>query len=356
MNIAVDAMGGDQAPRAIVEGVRRAVTAGSGAMQILLIGDEQRLQRLLDASQQTLPVRIVHAPETVEMGEIGPLALRRKKKSSLSMAMRLLADGEVDAVVSAANSSAIVVMSKHFVGLVPELKRPVLALFLPRPGGRLLLIDAGAHDHSNSVILAQSAVLADVYLRIVGKLAHPRLGLLNIGCEPLKGPPEIRGAFAFLERTPVHFVGNVEPHQLFEAPIDAIICDGFTGNIVLKLLEGVFELYLCSRRGGGPGPPSEQDLRTGDWDRLAERYRYQKVGGAPLLGLRKPVIVAHGRAEAEAVCNAVHQACEVVRQRMYQRLERYERQRGYLAEIKAHYSAWRLGRWKGRRGLGSRIT
>lgn len=352
MHIAVDAMGGDHAPEALVKGALMA--EASVPATLILVGDEYRLRNVLGPTSSSSPVRVVHAPETVEMGEPGPIALRKKKKSSLSVAMRLLADGKVDAVVSAGNSAAIVATGKHFVGLLPGLRRPALGIPIPTPGGQVLLLDAGAHDQANSVHLAQCAILADVYLRATSHIPHPRLGLLNIGSEPLKGPGEVRGTYDLLERAPVHFVGNVEPHTIFEDKVDAVICDGFVGNMILKTLEGVFELFFRCRDEAevecfGSRPPSA-------WEQLAERYRYDNVGGAPLLGTLRPIVVTHGRSEAGAIRNAILLASQLTENEVYRQIARKEKDNGLLYQIKHQYTSGMLVRLKEKWGLGPKTN
>ena len=247
MKIAVDAMGGDHAPEAPVLGSLRAMPQTSA--ELLLIGQEKRLRELLGRTTEGSSIRIIHASEVIGMGEAGPVAIRKKRGASLSVAMRLLAEGEVDAVVSAGNSAALVAAAKHLVGLIPGLSRPAMAVALPTRAGRVLLVDAGAQTEANTVHLTQSAALASTYLKVTQGLDHPRVGLLNIGQEPVKGRKIIQRAFTALERSPLHFIGNIEPQDLFLDRTDAVICDGFVGNILLKMVEGLMETlfqYLAS--------------------------------------------------------------------------------------------------------------
>jgi glycerol-3-phosphate acyltransferase PlsX len=333
MKIAVDAMGGDCAPRAVVEGVLQALPQCPAS--IVLIGNESQLQEFPDLANNASSMEIVHAPETIGMGEAGPMAIRRKREASLSVAMRLLSEGEVDAVVSAGNSAAIVATARHFVGMMPGLRRPTMAVPLPTSTGNVIIADAGAHAEANSIHLAQSAALADAYLKLMNGSSHPRIGLLNIGEEPIKGTRAILRASALMKRSSLNFVGNVEPQGLFCDRVDVAVCDGFVGNVVLKLCEGLsanllnfIESQLIADR---------ENEQSGLWQivrRLRKTYDYQSVGGAPLLGVRKPVIVAHGHSHAPAISNATLFAYRVVRERVIERLSEALEGDSILSELK----------------------
>jgi phosphate acyltransferase len=339
MKIAVDAMGGDHSPEAPVLGSLQAMPQCSA--ELVLIGREKQLRELLGDTVEGSKVRIIHASEMIGMGEAGPVAIRKKRGASLSVAMRLLAEGEVEAVVSAGNSAAIVATAKHFVGLIPGLRRPAMAVPLPTPAGSVLLIDAGAQTEANTVHLAQSAALAHTFLKVTQGLDHPRVGLLNIGQEPMKGRKVIQRAFALLERSSLHFIGNVEPQELFADRTDAVICDGFVGNILLKMYEGLMETFLQGLQqhlGNGdlqdPGESLGKALK-----RLQARHDYRNVGGAPLLGVQKPVVVAHGRSHGEAICNAILLASKVVSDRVYERLADGLEKDGILLDLRHQNTA-----------------
>ena len=259
------------------------------------------------------------------MEELGPVAIRKKRDASLTVAMRMLADGEVDAVVSAGNTSAIVAAAKHFVGLLPGLKRPALAVPFPTEDGRPILLDAGAHTQSGALHLAQSAVLAHIYLKVSRGVERPSIGLLNVGHEPVKGTGVVRRAFALIKRAGLNFAGNLEPNDLFNGQNDAVICEGFVGNIVLKMYEGLSEGLIRALEGKIEqcGAQSRSELgrilagfQTG--------YEYQSVGGAPLLGAKKPVVVAHGRSESRAISNAIQLASRIVEQETFRKMSEFE--------------------------------
>jgi phosphate acyltransferase len=350
MRIAVDAMGGDHAPEAPVQGSLLAMPQCPA--ELLLIGNEKQLPEILGRSTDTSSIRVVHASEVIGMGEAGPVAIRKKRGASLSVAMRLLAEGEVDAVVSAGNSAAIVAMAKHVVGLIPGLRRPAMAVPLPTPHGKVLLIDAGAQAEANTIHLAHSAALANVYLKVTQGLEHPRIGLLNIGQEPSKGIRVIRRAFALLERSSLRFIGNVEPQDLFTNRTDAAVCDGFVGNLLLKMYEGLIETlsqFLEANVDDRERSASE-GLRQ-----LLQRFQgsfdYQNVGGAALLGVRKTVVVAHGRSRAKAIASAILLASQLAGDRVCERISTELEKDGVLINLKHDNTALMLEQLRSKWGF-----
>jgi glycerol-3-phosphate acyltransferase PlsX len=349
MKIAVDAMGGDHAPEALVEGVLLAMPQCPA--RLVVIGDDGRLQALL-GPETASSIDIVHAPETIGMGVAGPMAIRRKREASLSVAMRFLAEGSVDAVVSAGNSSAIVATARHFVGMLPGLRRPSLAAPLPTPFGKVLLLDVGAHAEATGIHLAQSAALASAYLKVTDGLSNPRIGLLNIGQEPIKGTRVVRRASALLKRSPLHFIGNVEPQDLLGDRTDIAVCDGFVGNVALKLYEGLSETLLqffeAQLEGHEEGVGKE--LRR-TCDRFRETHDYRNVGGAPLLGIRKPVIVSHGSSRGPAISSAIHMAIQIAGDQIYERMGEELEKDSVLAELKLHNAMLMLDSFKGKWGF-----
>lgn len=347
MRIAIDAMGGDDAPRALIEGSVSVCRDGTYSGELVLIGHETRLREALDSLEKTFPIEIVHAPDIIGMGEAGPLAIRKKRDASLSTAMRLLAEDKVDAVVSAGNSGATVATARHFVGLIPGLRRPALAVPIPTPYGEVLLADVGANAEATAIQLAQSAILAHAYLKVTGGFHRPRVGLLNIGEEPIKGTEVIRRAFTLLERSSLHFVGNIEPRDVFANKTNAVICDGFTGNIFLKLFETLSENFFEFWKAGIEENVTDPEKRTVEkFSRLQKNYCYRRVGGAPLLGVRKTVVAAHGRSDASAVSNAIHLAARFVEAGTFGRISEELEQDSLLAELKLYHPQRILDHWK----------
>lgn len=333
MKIAVDAMGGDLAPEALVDGALLA--RPQCPAEIVLFGHEGRLREVLGRRGGCDHIQVVHAPEAIGMGESAPVAIRRKREASLSIAMRSVAEGACDAVVSAGNTAAVVAAARHYVGLVHGLRRPAMAVSLPAPEGSVLLVDAGANAAVDAVSLAQSAGLAHFYLIVTEDAVCPRVGLLNIGQEPIKGTKTVQRAFALLTRSRLHFVGNVEPQGLFAGRIEVAVCDGFVGNVLLKVFEGLSETYLSLLESQlDSGQTAARDALREAFDRFQKRYHYENIGGAPLLGVRKPVVIAHGRSSGPAICSAILLAHTLVGARVFPRMEDELLRDGILAELK----------------------
>ena len=348
MKIAIDAMGGDHAPEAIVEGSLLARSRCSA--DLVLVGNETKIREVLSGYPDASPMEVVHTVETVTMEEAGLVAIRRKRAASITVCMRLLAEGEVDAVVSAGNSSATVAAAKYLVGLVPGLRRPTLAVPFPTRSGKPVMLDAGAHPEAGTVHLAQSAALAHAYLNVTEGLTRPRIGLLNIGREPTKGTRAVRRAYGLLKRSSLHFIGNVEPHDLFADLADAVVCEGFVGNVVLKMYEGFSETLIRDLRArieaGGSNPGLEKIFEGFD-----QTYHYRRVGGAPLLGVAKPVIIAHGRSRGEAFSNAVMVAAGMAEQQVCRRMAEKLGEDSALADFKYYNTALILEKLKKKWGF-----
>jgi glycerol-3-phosphate acyltransferase PlsX len=269
------------------------------------------------------------------MEEAGPIAIRKKRDASLNVAMQMLAGGEVDAVVSAGNTSAIVAAAKHYVELLPGLRRPALAVSFPTDTGRLVLLDAGAHAQAGTVHLAQSAALAHIYLKVTQGLDRPRIGLLNIGQEPVKGTRAVQRAFSLIKRSGLNFIGNIEPNDLFAGLADAVICEGFVGNIILKMYESLSEGLV--RELGKKVEKCSFETRD-ELGRILEgfgrSYHYSHVGGAPLLGVKKPVVVAHGRSDSTAISSAIQLTCRVAAEGICRKMSTELEQDSALADFK----------------------
>jgi phosphate acyltransferase len=351
MKIAVDAMGGDYAPEVVIGGALLAKPQCPA--EIVLVGPNSQLQGILANAGSASELRVVNAPDTIGMEEAGPLAIKKKREASLPVAMRLLADGAVDAVVSAGNSAAIVATARHYVGLVHGLRRPALAVPLPVPGGSLLLIDAGGHTEASAIHLTQSAALAHAYLKVTSGIERPRIGLLNIGRERIKGTQEIQRAYVLLERSSLNFVGNLEPEDFFTDRGDAVVCDGFVGNVLLKLHECWAQLWLHRvedyLQRQAVSKEMEQNLRQ-CFQHLGPSYDYRDVGGAPLLGLCKTVVVAHGRSREVAISNAIHLAVHSVQRENIAQAVAYLENHPILTELRQYSTRWLLERWKNKWG------
>ena len=328
MRIAIDAMGGDAGPSVIVDGAL--VAARHLQVGLLLVGDaavlESELARHPVASLfRRLDIVIVDAPERVEMAEGPAHALRRKPRASIKVAAEAVRDGRADALFSAGHTGASVMAAHAAFGLLPGVDRPALATIIPTRKTPAVLLDAGATVGCRASHLVQFAVMGSAYARIALGLAAPRVGLLSIGEEETKGTDVTREAHRLLKDAPINFIGNIEGRHVYAGDADVIVCDGFTGNVTLKLSEGLVETVesllhdeLAATFGGRVGYVlSRQAFR-----RFRRRVDYSEYGGAPLVGLNRLCIVGHGRSSAKAVANAVTMAVRAVNEKLVQRLSR----------------------------------
>jgi glycerol-3-phosphate acyltransferase PlsX len=326
VTIAVDAMGGDHAPRTEVEGaIRAARTLGVG---IILVGREELLREELARHDgaRFLPIQIVHASESVSMEESAAKAVRGKRDSSIRVACRLVRDGQATGVVSAGNTGAVMVTAKLVMGMLPGVDRPGLASAFPTLSGRpVVLMDVGANVDCSARMLAQFAVMGDIYSRVIFHGENPRLGLLSIGEEEHKGNDLTRKAFDLLKTLPVNFIGNVEGGDIYTGDIDVIVCDGFIGNVALKVSEGLVEMIkhmlqesLEATIAGKIG----YVLSKAAYADFKKRLDYSEYGGAPLLGVHGVCIICHGRSNANAIKNAIRVAAEFSSGQINNRIEK----------------------------------
>jgi phosphate acyltransferase len=309
--IAVDAMGGDHAPAAEIEGAIQA--AAQFGIPIVLVGQEDRIQPLLEKHDTAgLHLEVIHASEVITMDESAANAARKKKDSSIRVAARLMRDGAVAGVVSAGNTGAVMATVKMVLGTLPVVDRPALSTVLPTQKGKpAILLDVGANVDCKPHHLEQFAVMGDIYSRAIFGIRRPRVGLLSIGEEDSKGNELTKEAFKSLKHAPINFIGNVEGRDIFKGEIDVIVCDGFTGNVALKLSEGLIETFATMLR-----QELEKTIAAKVGYILAERafraFRrrldYSEYGGAPLLGIKGITIVCHGRSNANAIKNAIRVA------------------------------------------------
>jgi glycerol-3-phosphate acyltransferase PlsX len=307
VRVAVDAMGGDHAPAASVDG---AVDAAQADVAITLVGAAAAVEEALERHPdwRRLPKDILDAPEAVGMAEPPVAALRRKRHSSIRMAADLVARGQAAALVSAGNTGATVVAAHAAFGMVPGVDRPAIGATIPTRRGPAVLLDAGATVECRPHHLVQFAVMGVAYARLALGIEQPRVGLLSIGEEETKGNALTRETHRLLSGAPVHFVGNVEGRAIYGGAADVVVCDGFTGNIVLKTSEGVVDVVEALLREELQGDaPSRLGylLSRGAFGRFRRRIDYSEYGGAPLLGVAGLAIVAHGRSSPAAIRNAI---------------------------------------------------
>jgi len=319
MRIAVDAMGGDHAPREIVRGAVDYATTSND--EVILVGDVPRLEREISEYGRGHPpnVRLVDAPEVVEMGEHPATALRTKRRASIVVATNLVRDGDADAVVSAGSTGATMAAAVVRLGRIEGIDRPALPAHLVTATGPVMLLDVGANVDSDPENLVQFAAMGAIFAEHVLKVHNPRIGLLNIGEEPEKGDELTRQAHAKLSALDMHFVGNVEAHDMIAHHADVVVCDGFVGNVVIKFFEGITSFIFRALREDlqqGPIAPVALFALKPGFDRMRARFDYERYGGAPLLGVRGVSIVTHGRAKARMVDNAIRVASEAAHARI----------------------------------------
>ena len=325
IRIAVDAMGGDHAPSAVVDG---AVAAARHLdVHIALVGAPEGIERALGhhPDWRQLELSIIEAPDVIGMAEVPTTALRRKPGASIRVAADLVARGGAEALVSAGHTGATVVALHAVLGMLPGVERPALATTIPTRARPALLLDSGATVECRPPHLVQFAVMGGVYARLALGVARPRVGLLSIGEEATKGNELTREAHRMLKAAPVDFIGNVEGREIYSGVADVIVCDGFTGNIVLKTSEGLVDTVESLLGDELQGTFSSQVgylLSRRAFRRFRRRVDYSEYGGAPLLGVRGLAIVGHGRSSAKAVRNAIAMAYRFAASDVLQHVER----------------------------------
>lgn len=309
MRIAIDAMGGDYAPLAIVEGSLQALNE-TDDLEIVLVGNEQVLKPLI----HTVPAKlhIVHTDEVIEPDEEPVKAVRRKQHSSLVKVTKMVKAKEVDACISAGNTGAYMTAGLLYTGRLKGIDRPALLAFFPTSKGTpSLILDVGANVEARPEHLLQYALMGSIYMQQVANISQPTVGLLNVGTEESKGHELAKKTFSLLQQSSLNFVGNIEARDILDGITDVVVCDGFTGNVVLKLAEGIagtffgmlreeFSRNLLTKLAALIMKPGLQSQKT--------RLDYTEYGGSPLLGLNGICIKAHGSSNAKAIKNAIMQS------------------------------------------------
>ncbi|HEX6203965.1 MAG TPA: phosphate acyltransferase PlsX [Thermoanaerobaculia bacterium] len=312
MIIAVDAMGGDHAPRAAVEGA--VCAARGGDVGVLLVGDRRSVERELAViGQVPSAVEVVHAEQVVTMEDPATAPIRQKRRSSLRVCADLVAAGRAQAMVTAGSTGAAMIAAKMVIGTIPGVDRPALAAVVPNDGGRTVLLDVGANVHTKPSQLREFAVMGHFYAQEVLGRPAPRIGLLSIGEEEGKGTDLTREVFKVLKTTGLNFVGNVEGRDVFNGTTDVVVCDGFVGNVLLK---GAEALALLLGRMLREELANDARTRLGylmarpAFDALRRRTDYREYGAAPLLGVNAGCFIGHGRSNARAVESSIRRAVE----------------------------------------------
>lgn len=296
MNIALDMMGGDFAPAEAVKGVELFLKDAAEPVNLLLIGDQPQIEKLLSFSPSPT-LRIVHAPEVIGMHEHPTRALKEKPQSSISVGFQWLASGQCDAFISAGNTGAMLVGALYSIKAFDGILRPAISTIIPKDdGGTGLLLDVGLNADCKPEHLNQFAILGSLYAQYISGITNPRVGLINIGEEEGKGNLLAQAAYPILRsNSAINFIGNIEGRDIFKDKADVMVCEGFTGNIILKMAESIYEIT------------TDKNIHH----EYLERFNFENYGGTPVLGVSKPVIIGHGISHALAFANMIRLAIKM---------------------------------------------
>ena len=318
MRIAVDAFGGDNAPEAVVEGAILASNSLGGDknndLEILLVGDEEKLKKLLH-NRAYGSIKIVDAKEVITNFDAPTVAIRKKKNSSMIVALNLVKDKKADAFVSAGNTGAILAGALTILGRIRGVNRPALAPILPTDRGACVLIDGGANVNCKPINLLQFALMGSVYAKEMLGRKEPLVGLVNNGSEEGKGSDLTKEAYGLLKNGDLRFAGNVEAREIPYGVVDVIVCDGFVGNVILKLTEGVAGALMGNVKKlflSGLLSKAAALLLSKNLSALKKKMDYTEQGGAPFLGVNGTVIKAHGNSNAKVMYHTIIQATRLV--------------------------------------------
>jgi glycerol-3-phosphate acyltransferase PlsX len=308
MNIAIDVMGGDYGPEAVIDGIIQAIPSLANKEVILAIGPKEIIDQLLAERNCTSEqIRVIHAEEVIEMGEHPTRALSQKPNSSIGIGFALLKEGKADVFASAGNTGAMMVGSLFSVKTIEGIQRPAIAGFVPQTNGKYaVMLDIGANADCKPEMLAQWALLGSVYYEATTGQSQPRIGLMNIGEEEQKGSMLAQATHALLkENKQLNFIGNLEGKDFFRNKADVIVTDGFTGNIVLKMGESIYNIM------------KEQGMMN----EFVENTNYENYGGSPIIGINGNVIIAHGASSPKAIKNMIKLCKSVVESNVCQKIK-----------------------------------
>jgi glycerol-3-phosphate acyltransferase PlsX len=308
MNIALDMMGGDYAPQEAVKGISLFLSEGHQNISLTLIGDEARLKELLTAHAISFDnITLVHASQVIEMHEHPTKALREKKESSIAIGFQLLAAGKTDAFISAGNTGAMMVGALFSIKAIEGVLRPTIGAYIPRENGTLgLIVDAGINADCKPENLLQFGILGSLYAEHILGYNNPKVGLVNLGEEEGKGNLLAQAAYTLLkESKEINFIGNIEGRDVLLDKADVMVCDGFTGNVILKMAESIYDLTQ----------------RRGIKDEHFDRFNFEMYGGVPVLGVAKPVIIGHGISKDLAFKNMISIARQMLEKDLLQKMK-----------------------------------
>jgi len=319
MKIAVDAMGGDHAPEAIVEGA--VLAAREFDIPVILTGIENRVQHILEKYDdwKSLPIEIQHADEVVDMGESPSKVIRGKKKSSMKIGLDLVKEGQASAFVSAGNTGAVLAYSTIILRPLKGVDRPAIAIQLPTLKGTAILLDGGANVDCKTIQLFQFGIMGHVFAKYILGNHNPEVGLLSIGEEDGKGNETTKETFKMLKKSHINFIGNVEGKEVYRGNADVIVCDGFTGNVALKISESLAEMIgtnLKALFNTGLKTKLGYMMLKAPLQEFKKSVDYSEKGGAPLLGINGVVIIAHGSSNGKAIKNAIFRAHELIEKKI----------------------------------------
>jgi len=323
MKIVVDAMGGDHAPEVVIQGLQAYLAQGTA--NVILVGQEDKVKPLLQ--RYPLPperVQFRHASQVIEMDEHPAEAVKAKEDSSMVVGMNLLKSGEADAFMSAGNSGGVLAAALFRLGRIPGIKRPALSTVFPTQKGFTFILDIGANTDCKPLYLQQFGIMGSIYAERVLGVPNPRVGIVSNGEEPGKGSMLVQEAFELLKGSNLNFIGNVEGKDIPAGMADVVVTDGFTGNVIIKLAEGAAALMLGiigeeirRRKVAALGAL----LAKPAFRAVKHRLDYAEYGGAPLLGVDGVVIIAHGRSNAKAICNAIRVAERAVNGKIVEQIK-----------------------------------
>jgi phosphate acyltransferase len=316
MRIAVDAMGGDYGCEVVAEGAKLALQANARIKELFLVGQQDQIQKALKKLVCQDPrITVVHAAEVLTMEDKPVEGLRKKRDCSIIRAVELIKEGKAEALVSPGNTGGVVAASTIKLRPLPGVDRPAIAAVMPAPENRFVLLDAGANIECRPQHLLQYAIMGSVYAREILRIKSPRVGLLSVGTEAVKGNELTLEAYKLCRLVDLNFLGNVEGHDLFANRVDVVVCDGFVGNVVLKTCEslasGIFR-WLKSELTRNPVRLLGAMLSQGAFRTIKKRVDPENEGGAPLLGLNGNVMIAHGSAGSRAIMNAIRVTTEAI--------------------------------------------
>lgn len=338
IRIAVDAMGGDKAPREIVTGAIEAARRSVDRFQLILVGDKTIIEKELFHHHfiKKLPISIVHASQKVDMHESAVKSFKEKKDSSIAVAIRLHKEKKADAVVSAGNTGSVMTNAHFYLKSIQGVDRPAIGTLLPNEEGVGLLIDAGSNVNIKASNFQQFGVMGSIFMKHILGIKSPRVGLLNIGEEETKGGGVLQQAYKLLSKSTINFIGNIEGRDILKGTADVVVCDGFVGNILLKFAESLASMLSKSMkrtiRGNLPGTIGLYLLRP-SLRKLFKMFDYQEYGGAPLLGINGNCVISHGSSSARAIRNAIEEAFNMVKNNITQQInERIKVKKGEIGE------------------------